>query len=358
MATRFKIRRKTMLVVSVIAGMSLLMSIASCFISPHFLWVNAFFGLFFPINVFINFVLICYWIKYKPKLALIPLIPFVLSTFFFNRVFTINFEKEKRTGIKVMTWNVKCFDLYNWSMNKETGEKMMNVIKNENPDVLCFQEFYTDEQKFHNLEFIRDKLGYKYVHFYKTLTLRNTDHWGIVTFSKFPIKNKENIVFENSKNNACIITEIEANNKIYRIFNTHLQSVHFGYDDYNYIEQLKSDIKLTDAEKTKSIFLKLKKAFVYRADQIKLIREQMNGENAVLCGDFNDISMSYTYQYLRKDMKDAFIERGSGFSRTMNMIIPYLRIDFILVDKDLQVNSYKRIKKNLSDHYPVVSYIE
>lgn len=257
-----------------------------------------------------------------------------------------------------MTWNVKCFDLYNWSMNKETAEKMMNIIKKENPDILCLQEFYTDNNKFHNLEFIRDKLGFQYVHFHNTLTLRNSERWGIVTFSKYPIVDKQELIFENSKHNACIITSIDINGKVYKMMNMHLQSLHLAYADYDYMEQVKADLKSSDIEKTNSIFSKLKKAFQKRAHQIDIINKNKTGDHLILCGDFNDISISYTYEQLSRKMKDVFIEKGNGFSKTMDLFVPYLRIDFILVDKEIVVNSYKRIKKNLSDHYPVITTVE
>lgn len=358
MATKFKLRRKTMMMISLLFGIALLFAIATCFISPVYIGILSFIGLLFPILVIINFILLCYWIKYTPKLLYLSAVPFIASLFFITRIFTVNLDSNPHQGIKIMTWNVKCFDLYNWSMNKETGEKMMNLIRKENPDVLCLQEFYTDENKFHNLEFLRDQLGFKYVHFYKTLTLRKTDHWGLATLSKYPIVLTKELKFENSKHNACLVTDIQINDRKMRVLNTHLQSIHLAYSDYIYIDQVKSNIKLSDVEKTKSIFRKLQKAYIYRAQQLEQIKTSCFNHHTILCGDFNDIPLSYTYQFLSKNMQDAFIEKGSGFSRTMNMVVPYLRIDYILASQDMQFNSYKRIKKNLSDHYPVISTLE
>lgn len=357
MATKFKLRRKTMIFVSLIFGIALLFSIATCYISPVYIGILSFVGLLFPVLVVVNFIMLCYWIKYTPKLFYLSAVPLLISLFFVDRIFTIHLKNEPQKGIKIMTWNVKCFDLYNWSMNKETGEKMMNLIRKENPDVLCLQEFYTDENKFHNLEFLRDQLGFKYVHFYKTLTLRKTDHWGLATFSKYPIELTKELKFENSKHNACIVTDILVEDKKIRVLNTHLQSIHLAYSDYIYIDQVKSNIKLSDVEKTKSIFRKLRKAYVYRAQQLDQIKDACFNHHTILCGDFNDIPISYTYQTLSKNMHDAFIEKGSGFSRSMNLVVPYLRIDYILGSDDIQINSYKCIKKNLSDHYPVVSTV-
>ena len=43
-----------------------------------------------------------------------------------------------------MSFNVRLFDLYNWSNNEKVKSNILNFIKNENPDIICFQEYYYD----------------------------------------------------------------------------------------------------------------------------------------------------------------------------------------------------------------------
>jgi endonuclease/exonuclease/phosphatase family metal-dependent hydrolase len=53
-------------------------------------------------------------------------------------------------------------------------------------------------------------------------------------------------------------------------------------------------------------------------------------------------------------MKDAFSEKGKGFGKTYVNNLGFFRIDNILFESKIKINSYKTIQKKLSDHYPVV----
>ena len=75
----------------------------------------------------------------------------------------------------------------------------------------------------------------------------------------------------------------------------------------------------------------------------------------IICGDFNDVPNSYAYNTIGKGLKNAYAEKGSGIGRTFASISPTLRIDNIFVDKKLQVEQFARIKKKLSDHFPIIA---
>ncbi|HON55375.1 MAG TPA: endonuclease/exonuclease/phosphatase family protein, partial [Bacteroidales bacterium] len=78
---------------------------------------------------------------------------------------------------------------------------------------------------------------------------------------------------------------------------------------------------------------------------------------AIICGDFNDTPMSYTYHILMKGMKDSFRESGRGFSATYSYLWPMLRIDYILYPEKFWSMSHITQKVPYSDHYPVFSGI-
>jgi len=54
---------------------------------------------------------------------------------------------------------------------------------------------------------------------------------------------------------------------------------------------------------------------------------------------------------LRGDLKDAFVECGSGIGNTYNGIFPSFRIDYILHQPLFKAHSFRVLKRNLSDHY-------
>ena len=70
-------------------------------------------------------------------------------------------------------------------------------------------------------------------------------------------------------------------------------------------------------------------------------------------GDFNDTPASYAATQMNKGMRNAFQEKGSGLGITYNGDFPNFQIDYVLASPEIKVNTYRLIKKNYSDHYPI-----
>lgn len=336
----------------------------SKYINPIISWIPAFFGMTYPFLLLINILFLFLWFLFfkKKSFVLISLFAIVFTGTSF--IATINISAPERTlkEVSILSWNVKNFDLYNWSKNKETHELMMQLLEEKKPDVVCFQEFYTESTgSFKNIKEIKKRLGYKYYYFGETFSIRNNRQWGLATFSKFPIKDHGQIKFEKgSRLNSCIYTDIEfAKDTVFRIYNTHLQSLHFGNDDYEYLKELKDQQK-HDVKNSLKIGRKIKSGFVKRAKQAQQISAHKNkySGKSIICGDFNDPPTSYAYHLLSENMQDAFKEKGIGFGNTLVNPTPFFRIDFMLMDPCLKINSYKTYKKDYSDHYPVQVYFE
>ena len=47
-----------------------------------------------------------------------------------------------------------------------------------------------------------------------------------------------------------------------------------------------------------------------------------------------------------------------GFGQTFKLNYFPLRIDFIWIDNNIQINDYARFKNELSDHYPILTRIK
>jgi endonuclease/exonuclease/phosphatase family metal-dependent hydrolase len=62
----------------------------------------------------------------------------------------------------------------------------------------------------------------------------------------------------------------------------------------------------------------------------------------------------YTYQTIISGLQDAFVQKGSGFGKSFATKLGIFRIDYVLPDTSIQVNSCRTIRRELSDHYPVV----
>ena len=76
---------------------------------------------------------------------------------------------------------------------------------------------------------------------------------------------------------------------------------------------------------------------------------------SVVLGDFNDNPLSYTVHRLSRGRRDSFVQGGKGFGATFRTLWPLLRIDYILIPRDLETVSYEVPKVKYSDHYPVIA---
>ena len=84
--------------------------------------------------------------------------------------------------------------------------------------------------------------------------------------------------------------------------------------------------------------------------------KKWNGKK-ILCGDFNNTAFSWVYRELSKNKQDAFKIAGKGLGKTFNYLYP-LRIDFILVDLNFEVNNFKTFEVPYSDHFPILARVK
>ena len=124
---------KIILAINLLAVILLLISELASFICPENYCVLAIFGLGFPIAVLINFLFVFYWLITNRKiLSLLSLITILLGAnillgfvqYNFNTMLPENVKKEHRE-VKIMSYNVRLFDLYNWWHNLETRSKCL-----------------------------------------------------------------------------------------------------------------------------------------------------------------------------------------------------------------------------------------
>lgn len=328
-------------------------------VSPAVFWPFAFFGLLHPFFVLVNLLFLAWWIIRKRRQAFYSLAALLLSIPQYGKQLRIGFGEQTPAGdnaFTVMSYNVKLFDLYNWSHNLETRSKMFRLIADQHPDVISLQEFYNqDTGDFRNLDSLKKLLNLHYEHTEYTITLRNNDHWGVVTLSRYPIVNAGKIMFSTHNNNICIYTDIVRNRDTIRVYNMHLQSVNFGYADYKFLNDMSSSED--EIENSKNILRRMKRAYVKRARQAESIKENMRKcpYPLIVCGDFNDSPVSYTYSTISDELDDAFRVSGRGFGKTFENPFPVPRIDYILHSKTLSSFEFRTIEApGLSDHYPIV----
>ncbi len=341
------------------------MAVASKYVSPLLFWIPAFFGLAFPFLFLLNLLLIIYWlIQFKPA-GVFGIIALCISLPTAYGFIQISFPARniQTKQLKVTSFNCMLFDLYSWKKNKQNRSKILTSLSEINPDILCLQEFYTSEIVGHhnNIDTLKQILKTDYFQSEYTTTLREYNHWGIATFSKYPIINQGKILFNTTSNNICIYSDIVINKDTLRVYNIHLQSIRFSKGDNKFLEDVVSEKNAeNEVEKSKNILRRLKRAFLKRTKQVDMVVLHMKTcrYKVIVCGDFNDTAASYTYQKLSKKLNDAFIEKGFGFGTTYAGKWPQFRIDYILHSKNIICTNYKRSIETFTDHYPITAYFD
>jgi endonuclease/exonuclease/phosphatase family metal-dependent hydrolase len=340
-------------------------------VDPKIWWPLGFLALGFPWLLLFSILFLLFWLLVRRyRWALISLFGIILSwpsvrAFSAFNINTHSGEPKPAGMIKVMSWNVHLFNFFDNKKDPTVKQSMIELIRKEDPDIACFQEFFfCDSLSFpYSLQSFRYALGFPYAAVayegYSDSRYNNTTyHYGIIILSRYPILEQTNIIGKDRKYNdvfeyADIVTPLDT----FRVFNIHLQSLHFDKRDYAFLDRPSSSRTQTVKEQSRNIFSKIKSGLLRRADQAAIVKEVVeHSPNPVLvCGDFNDVPNSYAYATIREGLKDAFQEKGTGWSRTFSQISPTLRIDYILFDPSYNAYQYECIPRILSDHFPIMA---
>jgi endonuclease/exonuclease/phosphatase family metal-dependent hydrolase len=334
------------------------------YISPVHFSVVSFLGFGFPLFWILNLLFAIYWILKRKKRLLLSLVFLVITWGQWKAVFQLNANKEIKdptSTLSVMSYNVRMFDRYNWTGDEDNIEKMFAYIKDKNPDILCIQEFYVDNRysKYAENNIMVNFMHYKYKYVEYFSKSKGGPKSGLAIFSNYPIENKKPLYFSNTSN-FTILSDVNVNGKVIRIFNNHLESNRLRRENYNFIDSLTYK---NDEERRKGvtdIIQKMNNAFRLRANQAESISKHIKGSPypVIVCGDFNDTSVSYVYREVKGNLKDTFIESGKGFGGTYNGKLPSFRIDFIFHDNSFNTIQYIREKVEYSDHYPIMAVLD
>jgi len=358
-----KFFKKISVWLNLILAAFLIFAYLSAYISPIDFSLFAFFGLIYPFLLILNFLFFAYWVFRKKKYFLISLITITIGYNFLFSFFQINFNKKtfnnSEEKIKFLSYNVRVFNLWNWSKEKNRALKTYNFIKNNNYNIVCLQEFYSSNNYGKNsLDSILKNSSLKYAHISYAKKGKKIYHHGIATFSSYPIINKGSVQI-NKNDNFCIFTDLLINQDTVRVYNLHLASLRLGYGDYQAIDNINNDT-IINVKAYTNILSKLRKSYIERAHQANFISAHISKSKypVILTGDFNDTPFSYTYNSIGKNMQDAFIKSGIGIASTYIHKFSTFRIDFIFHSASVNSYNFKRLKVKLSDHYPIECFFQ
>jgi endonuclease/exonuclease/phosphatase family metal-dependent hydrolase len=314
------------------------------FLAPKIFPLLSVFTLFMPLFFLLNGLFFLYWaIQFKKRMILSGLVLLIGITFF-NKFYKFSAKEfqESDKDFTVMSYNVRLFNVFKWLDRDDIPEVILKFINEENPDILCIQEFSNSANI--DLKVYR----YKYV-----LMEGKQIKTGQAIFSKFPIIDQGNIVFPNSNNNV-VFADIKKGKDIVRVYNMHLQSIKISPD----VDEISENIDVIDQQKSKSIFIRISKAFKQQQEQAIIFKEHEKECKypIIICGDMNNSAFSYVYRNIKGKLKDSFEEAGKGFGATYKFKYYPARIDYIFADETMEVKQFESFSEfQNSDHYPIMA---
>ncbi len=327
-------------------------------------WFVNLFAITLPFLLLAQLCFLVVWLLNKSKWIWLPVVTLLLSWNYMMAFYAFKIKDPVKNRIvsdhslRITTWNVR---LFNYQQNLTFFDTpMLKKITELNADIVSLQEmmYAKDKKDPLSLDSMCRKLGFQYSaagfedESFKPYKSRFT-YCGVI-FSKYPIVAVKTVAATDANNSDFLYADIKVKNDTIRVFNFHLQSLLFTRQDYNALSEVRKGKVENALPGGKAILKKMKIAYALRALQVKNILPEIENSPCpvIVCGDFNDVPASYTYQKLSHNLLDAQREAGKGIGRSFKFISPTLRIDYILSDKSLKpVNAFiDRI--HASDHFP------
>ncbi len=296
-------------------------------------------NLFIPLLIVINIIFFISWLLRIKWPFLMFIIAFLIgySEWGLLYQFPRNTKQISSDTFKVMSYNVRLFNRYDWISDIDAPKEIENFINKEKPDIICFQEYSKIDAP------LLDAYPYSYI---QPIVPNNKS--GVAILSKFPIINSGYIDFEKSTNSG-IFSDIEYKGKTIRVYNLHLESLHIDLKD-----------TLISNANSEGLQLKFNQVFnkqLQQVDQFKKV-DLKNKNPTIICTDLNNSQFSSIYKNLKQGRNDTFSEAGTGLGTTFHFLFFPLRIDFIFVDPTFKVDSFSSHKIDLSDHRPITTTLE
>jgi len=314
------------------------------FLAPKFFPFLSVLTLIMPLFFILNGLFFLYWgIQFKKRMILSGLV-LLMGITFINKFYKFSAKEypENDNDFTVMSYNVRLFNVFKWLERDDVSSQILTFINDKNPDILCIQEYSNSA----NIDLKVYRHRYIFID-------GNQIKTGQAIFSKFPIINQGDIVFENSNNNV-VFADIKKGKDIIRVYNMHLQSIKISPD----VTEINDNIEVIDQGKSQKLFNRISLAFRQQQQQAEMIKEHKKNcpYPIIICGDMNNSAFSYVYRNIKGGLKDSFEEAGKGFGATYKFRYYPARIDYIFADDKMIVKKFENFSDfENSDHFPIMA---
>ncbi|MDE6533805.1 MAG: endonuclease/exonuclease/phosphatase family protein [Muribaculaceae bacterium] len=273
-----------------------------------------------------------------------------------SQAMPISFPKKADDGqqtFKIMSWNV----LHNQDLRKPDypGNRPLEYMIDSEADIICLAEVnnFGREEMGNAPQQTIDSLFRIYPY------RAGQTYSDIKILSKYPVERIETGRQKSGGQPRFDIFKVNMPGHILTVAMVHLYSYDLSEEERQVVTEIKSvnTAKSSVKELKGSILSKLRNAFRMRAQNAQDLREAIGNITGplIVCGDFNDVPTSWTYNIVKgDDMHDAYAETNFGPTFTYNLHAFYFHIDQMLYRGPIEALDLEVGKINSSDHYPLI----
>ena len=342
-------------VVMVVALLGSAVATIICIITPHYepasMGLLSTVALGAPIIYIVTLCTLFYWIiRWKWSLVVISLIFVIISSVWIGKYYRL-YAKQPTASvypshIKLVSYNLSC----------KNRSEIVDSLALHKAQIVCLQEYKSDSS------FVWNNIGKKFRGNSKKFA---TTASGNADFSCEILTNlkilRQGLIDSLPRFNA-IWADILYNKDTIRVINLHLKSTTITQQDIDFVESHKYVLDSARNTKIRTIADKLIDNSIFRSAQARKVGEFIAKSapmKMIVCGDFNDVPLSFTYRTIAKNLNDTFTAAGRGYRYTFNGFFKLLPIDYVLTSEHFTTLSYEvDYSMNVSDHYPVITRLK
>lgn len=272
----------------------------------------------------------------KWKVAILLTLLIITANWYFRLIPLSALNNQKAESVRVMTFNIDGSRQDSLSI-----KRIARIILHENADFVFIGE------DFQNIvRELQNELTDVYP--YTTNKFRGSAHY---LYSKTPIGTYERLGTDMTS--YLFHYTISCGNDSLHFYGCHLASNNYTeQNDYVHPDSL------TESNEVIQYLKDISNASARRSKEVDVLLDAVkdNQGNAIILGDFNDISGSAPLNKIeRAGFTDAWWKGGNGYGATIHHPLPY-RIDHIFYNEGLKLKSIRKVDSHgLSDHDALVA---
>ncbi|XWW46275.1 endonuclease/exonuclease/phosphatase family protein [Fibrella sp. USSR17] len=342
-AARLFLRRYKQFPLAFTALLYLFGTVALCYYPVVGHWLTGFVMMTLPLAI-LSGIAACIYLLYRRQhiIGMAGLVWVLFSFVLVKRVVgtsTGDLTMNQSQALRVLSFNSETFPP---GASSEFNRSLQ-------ADIACFQEYSPNAQ-----------IERQYTDKIETLTCFAPDRQvGLALFSNYPIVKRYGRIWNRTQGpdiNGFICADIAYGADTIRVVNTHLWSM--GVRTSKAIDALKAGELRVFFSEVGDTFYRLKEGFEHRNEQLQEVESYVAGSRypVIICGDFNETPIGYSYGKLSRNFRNAFEEAGQGLGFTLNRHPYCVRIDQQFVSQEWHIQTCRTLSGvSFSDHFPVLA---